>query len=73
LPFRAPACLIFGMSESFSASAEESIPVRFASATRLRIAESRRLIVEGDCFSIEARHSSINSRESGRPAAKAKR
>jgi len=43
------------------------------SETIQRSIDRLRLTVEGDCFSIEARHARSSSQDSGRPAAKEKR
>ena len=64
---------MFGTSASLAASSTPIMPFRRASATSLRTAESRTLVVEGESASIEARYSMNSAGVSGRPAASAKR
>jgi hypothetical protein len=61
------------MSVRLAASSTPSTPLRLASVTSLRIAESRTLTVEGESLSIPERHSISSAREMGRPARKANR
>jgi hypothetical protein len=62
-----------GMSVRPAASSDPIIPLRRASPTSFRTAESRTFTVEGERASMPARHSISRARERGWPAQKANR
>jgi hypothetical protein len=65
VPSRVPFWLMLGMSVRLAASSDPIMLFRVASPARLRTAESRTLIVEGESGSMPARHSINKDRERG--------
>ena len=71
-PKRVPFCRMFGTSASLAASSTPMNPLRRPSATSLRTAESRTLVIEEKSASIEARYFMKSAGVSGRPTGESK-